>query len=465
MITKKRMQTLCGSLLLGSVAGLSVPAYANNAAMMELLEILRERGSITQDEYRSLKNAATADKEKTEALKDDVEKKVAEATKDIPKVNLTERLEFQSQDGNFRWKVGGRIHADAVFIDSDNIDRGNATNFRRARLEVDGTLWKVWQTKIQYDFTGSGRDGIRDMYIRYAGWDNAHATVGHFKVPFSLEELTSSNNITFMERSLANAPVSTLLSRQVGVGASTQFNDMFTLHGMLYSTNGPASPSDETINEGWGIGGRGTFAPINDGTRLVHLGVAGTYMDANEDGVSNLRLRQRPEIGFGTRIVDTGALGGGINGVKDVTMIGGEAAFMYGPASLQGEYIVTNVNRGSGLSSPTFDGFYVQGSYILTGESRRYSFGSGSFGNPRPNAVVGRGGWGAWELALRYSNLNLNDSGILGGKVDNITAGINWYPTGNLRFMANYVNVLKVNDGPFANDEPSAFMLRAQVAF
>ncbi len=459
VINKTKIKTLAGSVILGAAALVGTPVHAANDAMMELIEILYKKGSISRDEYSILRGAASADKEKTEAIKAEVKEEVKVATKDLPKITTKEKLEIASQDGDFKWSIGGRIHADTIAFNSDIRDIGSGTQFRRARLEMGGTFWKHWEGKVQYDFTGSGRGGIRDMYIRWRGWPGTTVTAGNFKVPFSLEELTSSNNITFMERSLANAPVGSLLSRRVGVGVSSQFNKMVTLSGMVYSTGGTSAPGGN-IDEGYGVGGRATFAPVNDGTRLVHIGVGGTHLSASQN-LRTLGLSARPETGFGLNVVQTGALGTAANPVDDVTMFGLEAAAMYGPFSLQGEYIMTDVSR-RGLADVDFQGYYIQGSYLLTGESRRYSFGSGSFSNPKPKAVAGKGGIGAWELALRFSSLDLNDGPVNGGKVEDLTVGVNWYPHSNIRLMANYVTALKVNGGPFANDEPSAFLFRVQ---
>lgn len=124
----------------------------------------------------------------------------------------------------------------------------------------------------------------------------------------------------------------------------------------------------------------------------------------------------------------------------------------------------TEVDRKR-LSDPDFDGWYVQGSWILTGESRGYDFKNGTFKNPKPNSIVGQGGYGAWEIAARYSRLDLNDADVDGGREENFTAGINWYPTPTFKFMANYVNVLNVKGGSFTGAEPEGFLLRGQVVW
>ena len=147
----------------------------------------------------------------------------------------------------------------------------------------------------------------------------------------------------------------------------------------------------------------------------------------------------------------------------DVNRYGAEAAGVYGPFSLQAEYLRSAVNReDAGNPDVSFDGWYVMGSWVLTGESRGYVFEEARFKNPKPKGIVGKGGIGAWELLARYSTLDLSDGDVDGGEEDNVTVGLNWYPTPNFRFMANYVRVLDLEGGDFDGAEPEAFLLRAQ---
>ena len=127
---------------------------------------------------------------------------------------------------------------------------------------------------------------------------------------------------------------------------------------------------------------------------------------------------------------------------------------------LQGEYIHAFVNRKEG-SDLKFNSFYVQGSYILTGEHRNYETDVAEFGRIRPKRNFGEaGGMGAWEAALRYSYLDLNDDDIRGGRVSDLTAGLNWYLNPNVRVSWNYV-YSDAQDSGFIN----IFQMRLQVAF
>jgi len=436
----------------------AVPVRASGDPLLELIRILHDKGTLSGEEYRLLRQAAETDRNNREPAAT-ADTSASHNHPRAPVMVTRENPEIAAQDNSYKWRIGGRLHADAIAFNSDIRDAGSGTQIRRARIGITGTFRKDWQAKFEYDFTGSGRGGIRDAYLRWSGQIPVAVTAGHFKVPFSLEEMASTNDFPFMERSLANAPVASLLSRQVGIGVSARIRDTMTLSGMVYSTGGAAAPGGD-VDEGYGAGGRATFAPINKPGRLVHLGLGGAYLNAAQN-LKTPAFSSRPETGFGLNILETGSLGSATGPVKGISLLGLEGAVMYGPLSLEGEYILTDVTRRA-LADADFSGFYIQGSYLLTGESRRYNLNKGALSGPRPATVFGQGGIGAWELAMRFSRLDLNDGTVSGGRADDLTIGVNWYPLNNIRFMANYVSVLDVTGGPFANDTPGAFLLRMQ---
>jgi phosphate-selective porin OprO/OprP len=107
---------------------------------------------------------------------------------------------------------------------------------------------------------------------------------------------------------------------------------------------------------------------------------------------------------------------------------------------------------------------YAQGSWVITGESRRYNMASASYQNPRPAVnVSSQGGLGAWELAVRYSQMDLNFrdgveglaipvGGIRGGEQEIWTFGLNWYVNPNLKLVFDYlrIDVHRLNPSPTA---------------
>lgn len=365
-------------------------------------------------------------------------------------------LRFDSNDGAFKLKIGGRIHYDAAFFAEDGSlerrfgDFEDGTEFRRARLSFEGTIYKNMEFKAQYDFAKGDAD-FRDVYIGFRKVPFVrNLRIGQFKEPFSLEELTSSNYITFMERSLANtfAP-----ARQGGVMVYDSFlkDRMTGAIGVFRHSN---DYGDSIAEISYSVTGRVTALPWyrEDGKKLVHLGVAYSHREY-EDPV---RFRARPEAGLAPRIVDTGEF------VADsANLLGLEAAWVHGPFSLQGELIKTFIDGESPwIGDPTLFGAYIQASYFLTGEHRPYKMSEGVFDRVRPLANVGEGGWGAWELAARVSYLDLNDDGVRGNRLMDYTLGLNWYLNPNIRVMWNYVYA-----DPSDGGEVNIFQTRVQIAF
>ncbi|MEN8206398.1 MAG: porin [Pseudomonadota bacterium] len=414
--------------------------------MMDLLKILRDKGTISEQDYQMLENAAI---QETAAA---VEKVDGGLVLD----SGSSALKLKSADGNFNFQVGGRVMVDGAYYDEDKTELGSGAEIRRARLFAKGTVFHDWFYKAQVDFAGN-EVTLKDFYMGYSGFDALKITLGNHKEPFSLEELTSSKYITFMERGLPNAFSP---SRNTGISVSTKA-DRWGLQAGYYldGINNENSPDKNS----WGTTGRLHFAPLLSKNSVVHIGGAASYRGSG--GSNEIRFRERPESHVtSTRLVNTGT----ITGYDNQTLFGAEAAAVFGPFSLQGEYMQTNVDNGG--TDPSFNGWYVYGSYFLTGEQRPYKASNGTFGRVKPKSVVGRGGHGAWELAARYSSIDLTDSGIEGGKDDNLTLGVNWYATPNIRFMGNYIHAstdpTSVVEYPTAGDEKvNIFQVRGQIDF
>jgi phosphate-selective porin OprO/OprP len=215
----------------------------------------------------------------------------------------------------------------------------------------------------------------------------------------------------------------------------------------------------EVNTDSTGITGRVTGLPWyqEDGRKLLHLGVGFSYRDIDDD---DFNYRRRPESGLAPMYLDTGSFE-----VNDLFIMNGELAFVYGPFSIQSEYFHSSVQSDSG-NDADFGGFYAQASYFITGEHRPYRKVAGVFhkANPNKNLFIGlEHGPGAWEIALRYSHLDLNDAGIAGGDEHNITAALNWYMNPNARIQFNYV--YGDIDSPSGQDTFHAIQGRFQIAF
>lgn len=379
-------------------------------------------------------------------------------------------------------KIGGCVQWDWANFSQDPGsvaqigDVQNGSEPRRAWLFMKGDAFQVVDYVFRFGIEGQDAGSeitFREMFITVKELPIAgHVRLGHFKEPFSLDQLTSSKFTMFMERNLADvfAP-----SRNVGIMAFNQSENkrMTWAIGAFKDQIGLSPPEYKDDHGATAVTGRVTFAPwydeATDGRGVLHTGVAYSYRDATNDAV---QFRQRPEAHLSDYVVDTTALL-----ADNYQLFNAEVAYVYGPFSVQSEYTAAVVDHGGGASSE-FDGMYIQASYFLTGEHRPYGRSDGTFGRVKPfeNFFCVRDGdgdvqmgKGAWEVAYRYSCLDLNDGPIVGGRVSDHTVGLSWYLNPYTKVMWNYVrsdvNRPPAGGGAAIDGAMDTLEMRAQIDF
>jgi phosphate-selective porin OprO/OprP len=463
-ITKGRTSVLVGVLV---VLATSAFAAEQKPVVEQLLEIMRENGQITADQHSDLLDQAKAEQQQAaEALlaaREAAEK--AESSGGNVGLKVTTNyngLQVKTTDGQFKFGVGGRIQTDFGIYDQDKQPLGDGIEIRRARLKAYGTLFEDWAYKIEANFeTDRGAD-LTDAWIRYNGLKPFYVQVGHQKVPFSQQSMTSSNWQVFQERALQDALIDNPQTgrRRLGLTVGSNGDHWNLAAGIFGEGVDDAGASDES----WGAAGRFVFAPIVEDTRVLTFGASAYYRDFRND--SPLRYAARPEAHTsGTKLIDTGDL----MNVNEMMLYNAETSAVLGPFHAQAEYTGAHVGR-KGDTDPEFHGFYVQAGYFLTGESRSYDIKSGKYKRIMPKRVFGdrsEGGFGlgAWEIAARYSWLDLDDNGVKGGRERDVTAALNWWINPSLLFRFNYVYANPDNNFAGQDEHVNIFEGRAQVVF
>jgi len=291
------------------------------------------------------------------------------------------------------------------------------------------------------------------------------------KEPFSLEELTSGTNLTFMERSLPT--VAFAAGRNLGI----LFQDAVLGNRMTWAAGGFWNTGSQRVGEardriadgnGYNLSARvtGLLWYEDGGRRLLHLGLGYSHQSRDKDTANGgVAYRTWPESELtNDSLVDTGNLV-----TNRAELIDAGLAWVWGAFSLQSEYFHA-FTGASQEGHHRFCGVYVQASYFLTGEHRTYNTATGVFSQIKPKNRFDplKRKWGAWEIALRLSYLDLNDRDIKGGKELNFTAGLNWHLNPNIRLMFNYIraHVEDRNTSPsIGNGYANIFQARLQFTF
>ncbi|TAH37306.1 MAG: porin [Planctomycetota bacterium] len=350
------------------------------------------------------------------------------------KVFWKDGFRLETTDGNVKARLQGRIHFDAAYVGNDSdirralgfTDLEDGVMFRRARLGASGVIGEHIDWKAEYDFA-SGTAAFTDVYVGLLeGPAGLNARVGQFKEPFSLDQMNSSNSLMFMERSLADAFAP---ARSTGfmVYDAVAEQRVTWAAGVFKDSNAQGAQFSDGE---WNVTARVTGLPVNEdeGRTLVHVGGAASLRSPNSDA---LAISSRPESRIAPTFVNTGVIA-----AEEQTLFGAEAALVLNRFSVQGEYVFTDVDALTG-PDPSFSGYYVEASYFLTQDYRRYDAATGTFGRVKPSsALYGQdGGGGAWEAKARYSAIDLDDGTVAGGELSDVSVGVNWYLNPNVRIM------------------------------
>jgi len=346
---------------------------------------------------------------------------------------LLDRQFWLSQDGNSENQVG----------DLSDFEGGE---IRVLRAGVVGTLnfKRPWRYTVfagsntfdkGFDVETTDEFSLFDYRLDIPLPADLMLSVGKQKEPISMERLMGLAYWPLQERSAVADAL--LPARNHGVVLSGTAGEWFTWAGGAFNNwiDSGASFGD-TSNQ---LVGRVTWVPAvsEDESNLLHLGLGLRYSDAKQP----VRARTEPEFNNAPLFVDTGPLS-----AEDVMTYNLEAYWRKGPWWVGFEYIGSNVASPES-GDPTFNGYHLTGSWAVTGETRAYRKRSGAF-DPLPvSRPVNQGGWGALELALRYSRLDLTDEAVDGGEMDILSLGAIWWFSRSAHFALNYRHITLDREG------------------
>lgn len=411
----------------------ALPVASTGNPVLDRLNALEAKVKALETRNAELEQQARFNEDRIEK----VETRAAKA------VQFTWGPNLSDVSGAFTFKPRGMLEIDYAGYNerAGGYDYSNGTMIRRGRFGFDGTAFRNFAYRIEAEFVG-GSVNLLDAYVQYTGFKKWTITVGQHKAPYGLEANTSDAFNTFLERGMANVAFGAVgAERRVGVSVNYATDHLNATIG-LFGAGEAVGRSTSTPDEAYGGNARVVWEPINDTDRVVHLGVS-AFKATNFDGHSITQLGDRPNSR-----VDGGRIESiTVANAKDATFLGGEAALVHGPFSVQGEYDHLKVDRYGALPDVNFEGFYVFGSVFLTGESRSFRQGVVDRLKPFREFNPQKGNWGAFEVALRYDQLDLTDHHLspLTKRATSWTTALNWYLNGNLKLMVNWVRFKGLN--------------------
>ncbi|HZV62313.1 MAG TPA: porin [Methylophilaceae bacterium] len=428
---------ICGTLMMAG----SMQAMADSTD--DIVNALIGKGVLTEEEGALLLKGRAGEKEAVE------KEKASEV-----KMSLKDGIKWESGDKSTSIKLIGRLHADYRTFDHSETDSGtggsagaDTFDVRRARLGFEGVFNNYYKFKVQTDMAATNK--LDEAYLNIAWWKPVQFMFGQFKMPSMLEEMTSSNNIDFMERSMANASVA---GKERGAMVHGE-----PLGGLTYAL---------AVSSGEGQNNSENDVRVDDVDTLARVTANFAQMASLKNMVlhagvnySTGDLDQGSDIGYDGRTEARGVTffnAGGIAAIADDTEIerdrlGLEAALAYGPFKLQSEWTKVGHEFDAAGTTATddsldIDTWYAQAVWNITGESWADMYKGGAWGGlkPKNNFNPNGTGWGAWQVGVRYSQFEADEAfGSIGNvgfaEADAWTLGLNFYPNANTRIMVNYV--------------------------
>jgi len=331
-------------------------------------------------------------------------------------------------EGGWSFKPRGRVQVDVATVDApsgvSDPGLGFSNELRRVRLGAEGTVPGGFGYKVYGDIA-SGGFTLNDAFFYYKK-NGLKLSFGHLNNFQGLEELTSSNDTSFIER--AGFTDAFNFERRVGIAAEYTTSNIL-LQGGVFTDNNEDLNDDG--NNAIGLDGRFVYFPKIGDTQL-HFGGSAHWRDLG-DAITEVDFRQRPLVHpTDIRFIDTDD----ISDSEEETNFALEAAVVSGRFHAQAEASWHTVTRSAGFENPTFFGGAIEAGFYLTNDTRTYK--NGVFKGIKVKNPVGQGGWGALQFNVRYDRLDLTDADIIGGTQDSLQASLIWNPVNHVRFLINY---------------------------
>jgi phosphate-selective porin OprO/OprP len=347
---------------------------------------------------------------------------------------------LQLEELQMSGKFGVKLQVDAAdYVTSKEFqDFDPGVELRRARVYAKGDCILVLPVSYELELGYvPNKFYIENSYLAFSVIDClGQLKFGQYQPPMGLDAIISSRDTTLMETAAPLQALAPGTSAGIEIGRPVA-GQRVTWKVGLFAPGVGQDVGEATKDYGRAIA-RLTALPVYevdpehpDSATLLHVGLSANVLYTAD---SVVRYRSRPESHLAPYVIDTGNID-----ANGALVVGAEAAWVQGPFSVQGEYLHSWVHENNG-QNPGFDGVYATASWFLTGESRPYDRTTGAFGRvlPKRNFDFFHGGWGAWEIASRYSYTDLASGDIHGGRLSILMSGLNWYLHSHVKWRFDY---------------------------
>jgi phosphate-selective porin OprO/OprP len=325
------------------------------------------------------------------------------------------------------FKLGGRISLDAGFID-DSKDNYNDGEIRRFRVFIKGKFLERFKYEAEYDAVSN--NSFKDMYIAYNILPNLNIKIGQTKEPFGLENLTSSKYSSFLEDSLLST-----FSHKRRVGISLTNSYKCNAHNFTSSIGYFDKSIDDMIDDNPDsntISSRLTYAYTPEKNSVYHIGFS-----ASQSNFDKQKVKYKTKLN--THFYRGSVTKSKVKFADKTQRFQIESAIAYNSLSFEAEY---GKNKIYALDDYNFDAWYAQIGYFLTGEHKKYKKRAAMFKSIKINKPFSyeNGNFGAFELALRVSGIDLTQKSFIKKEELDTTIGLNWYLSNKLKVLTNFTN-------------------------
>ena len=338
---------------------------------------------------------------------------------------VLDRQNWLGQDSNSESQVGDLSDFEGGEIRGARFGVVGTLNFKRPWRYTVFAVTNVFDKGFDVDTTDE--IGWYDYRLDIPVGSNMMLSVGKQKEPISLERLTPLTYLPMQERSVIADAVMPARNHGVVLSGTAAADNVSWAVGAFNNWIDSGESFSDTSNQ---FVGRVSWVPaaFQTETNLFHLGLGLRSSNIKQP----VRARSEPEFNNAPNYVDTDLVA-----ADDQVTYNLEAYWRNGPYMLGFEYIGTDLNAPQS-GNPFLSGYHLTGSWAVTGEMRGYRKRSGTF-DPLPVArPVNQGGWGAVELAFRYSRTDLTDGTVDGGEMDIYSLGVNWWLTRSASLGLNY---------------------------